>query len=89
MYEIVLFQLILIRYLCFQKRSIPTNTEIKQATEKDDDIIPISYKKPKTLIVEIGEDNLDVEIIKKIQNLYQPSIEGSDDEMISVLDKNS
>ena len=38
-------------------------------------------------IVEIGIDNLDVEIIEKIQNLYQPSIEGSDDEMISVLDK--
>jgi len=47
---------------------------------------PNILQKPKTFIGEIGMDNLDVETIEQIQDYDQPSVQGSEDEIISVPD---
>ena len=80
-----------------QTISTPTNTgeektnnerSIKLTTaENDDEFIPKHSKKPKTFSGEIGMDCINVEAYEQLlQDSYQPSIEGSEDEIISVLD---
>jgi len=54
----------------------------KLSAEKDDEIIPSSSKKPKSFIGEIGMDNLDVQTIEQLQDHGQPSIMGSEDEIV-------
>jgi hypothetical protein len=56
----------------------------KAPTDKDigdDDFIPVSSKKPKIFIGEVGWDNLEVETIQQIENYDQPSNGDSEDDM--------
>ena len=55
----------------------------KSSAEKIDEFI---LQKSKTFFVEVGMDNLDVEIIEQIQDHDHPSIQGSADEIISISD---
>ena len=58
----------------------------KSSADKNDtnEFIPKSFKIPKSFIGESGEDNLDVETIEQIQDHDQPSIMGSEDEIVSI-----
>ena len=58
----------------------------KSSANKDDEVIPSSSENPKSFIGEIDMDNLDVETIEKIQDHEQPSIQASEDEIVSVPD---
>ena len=58
----------------------------ESSADKDDEFIPSASKSPESFIAEIGMDNLDVETIEKIQDHDQPSIMGSEDEIVSIPD---
>ena len=53
----------------------------KSSPDKDDEFIPSSSKKPKSVIAEIGMENHDVETIEQIQD-HEPSIIDSEDDIV-------